>query len=69
MVQQQSSQIAVATQQQGVVAEDINQNLHRITQLVDTTAAHAAELTSEAQQLDQAATTLSSVVSQFRIHS
>ena len=69
VVQQQSSQIAVATQQQGVVAEDINQNLHRITQLVDTTAAHAAELTSEAQQLDQAATTLSSVVSQFRIHS
>ncbi|MDR7122547.1 methyl-accepting chemotaxis protein [Rheinheimera soli] len=69
VVQQQSSQIAVATQQQGVVAEEINQNLHRITQLVDTTAAHAAELTSEAQQLDQAATTLSSVVSQFRIHS
>ena len=69
VVQQQSSQIAVATQQQGVVAEDINQNLHRITQLVDTTAAHAAELTSEAQQLDQAATTLSSVVAQFRIHS
>jgi methyl-accepting chemotaxis protein len=69
VVQQQSTQIAVATQQQGIVAEDINQNLHRITQLVDTTAAHAAELTSEAQQLDQAATTLSAVVSQFRIHS
>lgn len=69
VVQQQSSHIAVATQQQGIVAEEINQNLHRITQLVDTTAAHAAELTSEAQQLDQAATTLSSVVSQFRIHS
>ncbi|MFC4655122.1 methyl-accepting chemotaxis protein [Rheinheimera marina] len=68
VVQQQSAQIAVATQQQGVVAEDINLNLHRITQLVDTTAAHAAELTSEAQQLDQSATTLSSVVSQFRIH-
>ncbi|WP_337840889.1 methyl-accepting chemotaxis protein [Rheinheimera sp.] len=68
VVQQQSSQIAVATQQQGVVAEEINQNLHRITQLVDTTAGHAAELTSEAQQLDQSATALSAVVSQFRIH-
>ncbi len=66
-VQQQSSQIAVATGQQTVVADDINRSLSTITTLVDNTASHAGELTGEARQLDQAASSLNQVVAQFRI--
>ncbi len=67
VVQQQSNQIAVATEQQTVVAEDINQSLHVISQLVDNTAAHAEELADEAKQLDSSATSLNQVVGQFKI--
>lgn len=67
VVQQQSSQIAVATEQQTVVAGAINQNLTTITGLVDNTSAHATELTAEARQLNDAAGTLNQVVAQFRI--
>ncbi len=49
VVQQQSAAIAVATQQQGVVAEDINLNIHRITQLMDSTASHTTELNTESK--------------------
>ncbi len=67
VVQQQSSQIAVATEQQTVVADDINQNLHLISQLVDNTAGHANELSLEANQLNASATALNTVVGQFKI--
>lgn len=67
VVQQQSTQIAVATEQQTIVADDINRSLHAITQLVDNTAAHAEELFGEAQQLDSSATELNQVVGQFKI--
>lgn len=67
VVQQQSTQIAVATEQQTIVADDINRNLHSITQLVDNTAAHAEELYGEARQLDTSATELNQVVGQFKI--
>lgn len=67
VVQQQSTQIAVATEQQTIVADDINRSLTAITALVDNTADHAQELTGEARQLDQSALTLNQVVAQFRI--
>jgi methyl-accepting chemotaxis protein len=67
VVQQQSTQIAVATEQQTIVADDINQNLHLISNLVDNTAGHAKELTVEAHQLNTSATTLNTVVAQFKI--
>lgn len=67
VVQQQSTQIAVATEQQTIVAEEINRNLTTITSLVDNTSEHAEELTGEARQLDGAAVTLNQVVAQFRI--
>lgn len=67
VVQQQSTQIAVATEQQTIVAEEINRNLTTITGLVDNTSSHAEELTGEARQLDGAAGTLNQVVAQFRI--
>jgi methyl-accepting chemotaxis protein len=67
VVQEQSTQIAVATEQQTIVAEDINQSLHSITALIDNTASHALELTDEARQLDGSATELKQVVAQFKI--
>ncbi len=67
VVQDQSTQIAVATEQQTIVAEDINQSLHSITALIDNTASHALELTQEAKQLDGSATELKQVVAQFKI--
>lgn len=67
VVQQQSTQIAVATEQQTIVADDINRSLTAITALVDNTAGHAQELTGEARQLDNSASALNQVVAQFRI--
>ena len=67
IVQQQSTEIAVATEQQTTVADDINRSLTTITALVDNTAEHAAELTGEASQLDSSASALHQVVAQFRI--
>jgi len=67
VVQQQSTEIAVATEQQTIVADDINRSLTTITALVDNTAEHAAELTGEASQLDSSASALHQVVAQFRI--
>jgi methyl-accepting chemotaxis protein len=67
VVQEQSTQIAVATEQQTIVAEDINQSLHSITALIDNTANHAIELTQEAKQLDGSASELKQVVAQFKI--
>jgi methyl-accepting chemotaxis protein len=68
VVQQQSGAIAVATQQQGVVAEDINLNLHRITQLMDSTASHTTDLNTEAHLLNQAAQQLQTITGQFKLH-
>jgi methyl-accepting chemotaxis protein len=68
VVQQQSAAIAVATQQQGVVAEDINLNIHRITQLMDSTASHTSELNTESNVLNQAAQQLKTITGQFKLH-
>jgi len=67
VVQQQSQQIAVATSQQTVVADDINRSLYVITELVDNTTEHAKALMGEASQLDGSATSLNQVVGQFKI--
>jgi methyl-accepting chemotaxis protein len=68
VVQQQSAAIAVATQQQGVVAEDINLNIHRITQLMDSTASHTTELNTESNLLNQAAQQLKTITAQFKLY-
>ena len=67
VVQQQSSHIAVATEQQTIVADEINRSLHTITGLVDNTASHAFNLHDEAKQLDVSATELNHIVGQFKI--
>jgi len=67
VVQEQSTQIAVATEQQTIVADDINRSLHSITSLVDNTAGHAIELTAEANSLNGSSSELRQVVAQFKI--
>lgn len=66
-VQAQSTQIAQATEQQTVVAEDINKSLVTITGLSDRTSRHAKELAGEANQLSGVATELKELVNQFKI--
>jgi methyl-accepting chemotaxis protein len=66
-VQEQSSQIAVATEQQTIVAESINESLHSITDLVDSSAAHSCELSDKADHLNSAAGNLHSVVNSFKV--
>jgi len=66
-VQAQSSQIAQATEQQTIVAEDINKSLVAITSLSDKTSAHAESLAAEATQLSSVSTELKELVNQFKI--
>ncbi|MEW9797512.1 methyl-accepting chemotaxis protein [Alteromonas sp. CYL-A6] len=66
-VQSQSEHIARATEQQTVVAEDINQSLVTITNLSDTTSQHAESLAAEATQLSGVASELRELVNQFKI--
>ncbi len=66
-VQDQSHQIATATEQQTLVAEDVNSSLSRINTLVNNTAEHADELANEAKQLNQLSDALNDSVGQFKL--
>jgi len=66
-VQDQSHQIATSTEQQTVVAEDINSSLSAINHLVNSTADHALELADEARDLNELASSLNSTVNQFKL--
>ncbi|MBQ4832608.1 methyl-accepting chemotaxis protein [Pseudoalteromonas sp. MMG010] len=66
-VQGQSHQIATATEQQTLAAEDVNNSLSVINNLVNNTAEHAEVLATEASELSQLATGLNKIVSQFKL--
>jgi methyl-accepting chemotaxis protein len=66
-VQDQSHQIATSTEQQTVVAEDINNSLAAINHLVNSTADHAHELADEARDLNELAASLNKTVNQFKL--
>lgn len=66
-VQDQSHQIATSTEQQTVVAEDINNSLNQINELVNSTANHANVLADEARDLNDLAKALNSTVNQFKL--
>ena len=66
-VQDQSRSIAVATEEQTVVAENINESLVAITDLSDVTAHHAGELAEEADHLKEVSHQLQNVVGQFKV--
>ena len=67
VVQDQSHQIATATEQQTLVAENINNSLTAINDLVNNTSEHANELASEANELNDLAGELNSCVNQFKL--
>ncbi|MCB4435292.1 methyl-accepting chemotaxis protein [Alteromonas sp. McT4-15] len=67
LVQEQSTHIALATEQQTEVAHDINKSLVAITGLSDRTSQHAEELAVEATQLSSVSSELKEIVSQFKI--
>jgi methyl-accepting chemotaxis protein len=66
-VQDQSHQIATSTEQQTVVAEDINSSLNAINDLVNSTAHHAHTLADEAKDLNDLARALNGTVNQFKL--
>ncbi|MCF6437370.1 MULTISPECIES: methyl-accepting chemotaxis protein [Pseudoalteromonas] len=66
-VQDQSHQIATSTEEQTVVAEDINNSLNTINDLVNSTAHHAHTLAGEAKELNDLAKALNSTVNQFKL--
>jgi len=66
-VQEQSSHIAVATEEQTTVAESINVSLHSITDMVDSTAQNAEDLASKAESLSSAASDLHVIVDSFKV--
>ena len=65
-VHEQSTHIALATEQQTEVAQDINESLVAITSLSDRTSQHAEELAVEATQLSAVSSDLKELVGQFR---
>jgi methyl-accepting chemotaxis protein len=67
LVQDQNHQIATATEQQTVVAEDINSNLNSINSLVNNTSEHANELSRESQNLRDLASGLNTTVNEFKL--
>ncbi|ALU43769.1 methyl-accepting chemotaxis protein [Pseudoalteromonas rubra] len=66
-VQDQSHQIATSTEEQTVVAEDINNSLNAINDLVNSTASHAHLLADEARDLNSLAKALNNTVNQFKL--
>ena len=66
-VHEQSTHIALATEQQTEVAQDINKSLVALTNLSDRTSKHAGELADEATQLSAVSTDLKDLVGQFKI--
>lgn len=67
LVHEQSTHIALATEQQTEVAQDINKSLVAITGLSDRTSQHAEELALEAAQLSTVSGDLKELVGQFKI--
>lgn len=66
-VQDQSHQITTSTEEQTVVAEDINTSLSAINNLVNSTADHAHTLADEARDLSDLAAALNKTVNQFKL--
>ncbi|MBB1354275.1 methyl-accepting chemotaxis protein [Pseudoalteromonas sp. SR45-5] len=66
-VQDQSHQIATSTEEQTVVAEDINTSLSAINNLVNSTADHAHTLADEARDLSDLAAALNKTVNLFKL--
>lgn len=66
-VQAQSTQIADATNQQTIVAEDINRSLVAISSVSDKASDNAGQLAADATRLSEVAGELREVINQFKL--
>lgn len=62
-----AQQIATATEEQTMVAREINESIHNISTVADETAEHVKQSTMASEALAQLAVQLKSLVSQFRV--
>lgn len=62
-----NNQIAVAAKQQGLVAEEVNQNVVNITQVADKTSEGTLQLSKSGIELAHLAQDLQGLVSQFKV--
>lgn len=62
-----AQQIATATEEQTMVAKEINESIHNISTVADETAEHVKQSTIASESLAQLAVQLKGLVSQFRI--
>jgi len=59
--------IATAAEEQSAVAEEINANINNISHVADETATGANQVNNETQQLEQLASELKKMITQFKI--
>ena len=62
-----NTQIASAAEEQSAVAEEINRNLHGITEAVEQTAAGSNQIAAASEELARLAVTLQEGIGQFRL--
>ena len=65
-ISRMNAQIATASEEQSTVADEINRNIARISEVTDRTAAQAEETSHESEQLVRISEELLHLVSQFR---
>ena len=61
-----STQIASASEEQSAVSEEINQNVVKISQIADTSAANSAQTQNASEELSRLSMDLQGLVSQFK---
>ncbi len=66
-INQMSTQIAVASEQQVSVTEEVNQNLVHITEIADRTATGSRQTSLSSEELASLAATMSGLVDQFKV--
>jgi len=62
-----STQIASAAEEQGVVADEVNRNIVRISDMAGQAAEGAQQTASASRDLEQLADELTTIVTQFKI--
>ena len=66
LINDMNAQVATASEEQSMVAEEINQNVVRISELAYTTADEAADIASGSQELQTLAARLQGLVARFK---
>jgi methyl-accepting chemotaxis protein len=62
-----NAQIASSTKQQSAVAEDVNDHVHWITEVAESTSQNARQTAVAAEQLNELSNQLRGVVQRYRV--